>query len=220
VQGVYKGTVKRTGPIPDNIQGYDPEAFVFTTDLEQARTLLTAGGYGEGSTISMSIEAESERSRTMAELFQANLAQIGVTLDIQVVDTTTQEDIVYGDAPAEEKPDIIGLWAWWPDYNDGWNQLAPNFLIEAAGGGGSNAGYYDNSSVADMMAQAEVSTSLEELDSLMKQIQQILIHDDPAAIFVGQVLYTTVADATIQGIEINPIYIEQYMFHRYYRSQG
>ena len=37
-------------------------------------------------------------------------------------------------------------------------------------------------------------------------------------ITIGQVLYTTVADATIRGIEINPIYIEQYFFHRYYRE--
>ena len=218
VTGVYKDTVKRTGPIPDNVQGYDPEAFLYTTDLEQARTLLETAGYVNGDPITMSIESESERSRTMAELFQANLAEIGVTLDIQVVDTTTQEDIVYGDAPAEEKPDVIGLWAWWPDYNEGWNQLYPNFVIESAGGGGSNAGYYDNPQNAELMAQAEASTTVEESDRLMKEIQDILIRQDPAAIFIGQVLYTTVADATIQGFEINPLYIEQYFFHRLYRQ--
>ena len=200
------------------MQGYDPEAFIYTTDLDQAKTLLETAGYVNGDSISMSIDSESEKSRTMAELFQANLAQIGVTLEITAVDTTTQEDIVYGDAPAEEKPDVIGVWAWWPDYNDGWNQLAPNFIIESAGGGGSNAGYYDNKENADLMLQAQNSTDVAQLDTLMKQIQEILIHTDPAAIFIGQVLYTTVADATIKGIEINPIYIEQYFFHRYYRE--
>ncbi len=34
VSGVYKDTVKRTGPIPDNMQGYDPDAFLYTTDLD------------------------------------------------------------------------------------------------------------------------------------------------------------------------------------------
>ena len=85
-------------------------------------------------------------------------------------------------------------------------------------GGGSNGGYYNNPQNADLMKQAEVSTDLTELDTLMKEIQDILIRQDPAAIFIGQVLYTTVADATIKGIEINPIYIEQYFFHRYYRE--
>ena len=119
---------------------------------------------------------------------------------------------------AEEKPHLMGLWAWWPDYNEGWNQLAPNFLIESAGGGGSNGGYYENARNEELMAQAQDAATSEESAALMKEIQEILIHTDPAAIFIGQVLYTTVADATIKGLEFNPLYIEQYFFHRYYRE--
>ena len=218
VGGVYLNKIKRTGPIPDNVQGYDSDLPLFSTDLEQARTLLEAGGFGEGSSITVSIDSESESSRTIAELFQANLAQIGVNLEISAVDYTTQEDIVYGDAPAEEKPDIIGLWAWWPDYNEGWNQLAPNFIIESAGGGGSNAGYYNNTTVEEKMVQAEAATDQAEADRLMSEIQAILVQEDPAAIFIGQVIYTTIADADIRGLEVNPLYIEQYLFHKLYRE--
>ncbi|HRA48521.1 MAG TPA: ABC transporter substrate-binding protein, partial [Thermomicrobiales bacterium] len=220
VAGVYKNTVTRTGPIPDNILGYDPNGYIFKTDLDQAKTLLATGGFAEGSTITMSVNAESENSKTMAELYQANLAQIGITLDIQVTDLSTQEDMVYGDGPAEDKPHIIGVWAWWPDYNDGWNQLAPNFVIAAAGGGGSNAGYYENPDVESMMTQAQSATDAATLQDLLVKIQQILIKDDPAAIFIGQVLYTTVADPLIKGIVINPLYIEQYMFQWYYKEQA
>jgi peptide/nickel transport system substrate-binding protein len=218
IEGVYKGTVKRTGPIPDNVQGYDPDAFMYTTDLDKAKALFETAGLVNGDSITISIDSESEKSRTIAELFQANLSQIGVTLDISAVDTTTQEDIVYGDAPAEEKPHLMGLWAWWPDYNEGWNQLAPNFLIESAGGGGSNGGYYENARNEELMAQARDAATSEESATMMKEIQDILIRQDPAAIFIGQVLYTTVADATIKGLEFNPLYIEQYFFHRYYRE--
>jgi peptide/nickel transport system substrate-binding protein len=218
VTGVYRDTVKRTGPIPDNVQGYDPEAFLFTTDLEQARTLLETAGYVDGDPITILIDSESEKSRSIAELFQANLAEIGVTLEIEAVDYATQEGIVYGDMPAEEKQDIIGLWSWWPDYNEGWNQLYPNFVIESAGGNASNGGYYNNPQVEELMVQARDSTSAEESDQLMKEIQDILIRQDPANIFIGQVLYTTVADATIKGLEFNPLYIEQYFFHKYWRE--
>jgi peptide/nickel transport system substrate-binding protein len=218
IQGVYKDTIKRTGPIPDNVQGYDPEAFLFKTDLDQAKTLLETAGLVNGDSVTISIDSESEKSRTIAELFQANLAQIGVTLEVTSVDSSTMNDIVYGDAPAEEKPQMMGLWAWWPDYNEGWNQLAPNFIIESAGGGGSNGGYYDNARNEELMAQARDAATSEESAGLMKEIQDILIQTDPAAIFIGQVLYTTVADATIKGLEFNPLYIEQYFFHRYYRE--
>jgi peptide/nickel transport system substrate-binding protein len=218
IQGVYNGTVKRTGPIPDNVQGYDPDAFVYTTDLEQARTLFETAGLVNGDAITISIDSESERSRTIAELFQANLAEIGVSLEVEAVDTTTQEAIVYGDAPAEEKPHLMGLWAWWPDYNEGWNQLAPNFLIESAGGAASNGGYYESARNEELMVQARDAATSEESAEIMKEIQDILIRQDPAAIFIGQVLYTTVADATIKGLEFNPLYIEQYFLHRYYRE--
>jgi peptide/nickel transport system substrate-binding protein len=218
VKGVYKDTVKRTGPISDNVQGYDPEAFLYTTDLEQARTLLETAGLVNGDSITILIDSESEKSRTISELFQANLAEIGVTLELEAVDYATQEAIVYGDMPAEEKQDMIGLWSWWPDYNEGWNQLYPNFVIESAGGNASNGGYYNNPSVEELMVQARDVATTEEKDALMKEIQDILIRQDPAAIFIGQVLYTTVADATIKGLEFNPLYIEQYFFHRYYRE--
>lgn len=218
IQGVYAGTVKRTGPIADNIQGYDPNEFLYQTDLEQARTLLESGGFPEGSTVSLMIDSETETSRTTAELFQATLAEIGITLDIQVVDLATLEDIVYGDAPADDKPHMMGVWAWWPDYNDGWNQLAPNFLLEAAGGGGSNAGWYNNPTFEETMDKAQVATDPDELTQLVKQCTNIVVEQDPAAIFIGQIIYTTVADPTLRGFNFNALYLEQYFFNEYYRE--
>lgn len=218
IAGVYKDTVKRTGPIADNIRGYDPEEFLYTTDLEQAKTLLEAGGFPEGSTITLQTDAESENSKTMAELFQANLAQIGITLEIQAVDLGTQEDTIYGDGDPADKPHIMGNWAWWPDYNDGWNQLAPNFLIDAAGGGGSNGGWYNNATVESKMAEAQVATDEATLNALLKEIVNIIVQQDPAAIFTGQVLYTTVANMAIQGLVFNGLYIEQYFFNKYSRT--
>lgn len=218
IQGVYAGQVKRTGPVADSILGYDPNEFVFPTDLEQARTLLEAGGFGEGSTISIVIDSETEQSRTTAELFQANLSEMGITLDIQVVDLATLEDLVYGDAPPEEKPHMIGVWAWWPDYNDGWNQLAPNFLLEAAGGGGSNGGWYNNPTFEEMMDKAQVAKQMDELAELVKQCTNIVVEQDPAAIFIGQITYTTVADPALRGFNFNPLYLEQYFFNEYFRE--
>ena len=48
----------------------------------------------------------------------------------------------------------IGSWAWWPDYNDPWNQMLPNFAKVSTGGGGSNGGYYVNDRFEAIMAEA------------------------------------------------------------------
>ena len=79
------------------------------------------------------------REQTVAQLFQANVQAMGFNLELISVDYATIESTVYGDAPPEERPHFIGGWGWWPDYNDPWNQLWPNFTEANIGGGGSNA---------------------------------------------------------------------------------
>lgn len=218
INGVYLGNTKRTGPIPDNVIGYDPEVFIYPTDIEEARTLLASGGLVEGTTLSFMADSQSEESRLCAELFQSSLANLGITLDIQVVDYSILEETVYGDQPAEEKPHIMGLWSWWPDYNDGANQLEPNYTVSSSGGGGSNAGYYNNARFEEIMAEVPTADETTYL-ALMKEAQDILVRQDPASIFIGQREYTTVMRKDIQGFVPNPIYLEQYFLQKLSRAK-
>ncbi len=220
IDSVAKGLLKRSGPIPSTMRGYDPDAFQFPTDLEKAKELLIAGGFEEGSSFEYLISSDFADDQTTAQLFQANLQQIGFDLTITQVDLATYDDMIYGDSGAEERPEIMGGWAWWPDYNDPWNQLAPNFLISAQGGGGSNGGDYANDRFEELMKEAEAFTVEAELDTLMKEIQQILIYDDPAAIFYGETKYYTVLKKGIGGFVPNPLYLQTYMFYDMYREEG
>ena len=220
IQGLYKGKVKRTGPLPDNVRGYDPEVFIYPTDLAMAKELLTAGGVAEGTTISMMIDSQSEESRITAELFLASLAEIGIALEISAVEYSTVEETVYGDQPAEEKPHLIGLWSWWPDFNDGANQLEPNYAVSSAGGGGSNAGYYNNARFEEILAEANAGVDDARYMELMKEAQDILVQQDPASIFIGQREYTSVLRADVQGFIPNPLYLEQYLLREFSRAQS
>lgn len=218
VDGAYKGRLIRTGPIPTTVNGYDPDVFLYQTDLDKAKQLLTTGGVNEGDSLEFMIVAESEIDKTIAQLFQASLGQIGINLEITQVDTATLNDIIFGDAPGEERPAIIGSWAWWPDYNDPWNQLAPNFLQESSGGGGSNSGYWVNARFEEIMTQARNYTDEALLAELMKEAQNILTEQDPAAIFYGERQYTTVLQNTIQGFVANPLYLDAYNFYQMSRT--
>jgi ABC-type transport system substrate-binding protein len=218
VDGAYKGRLIRTGPIPTTVSGYDPNIFLYPTDLAKAKELLTAGGVNEGDSIEFMIVTESEIDKTLAQLFQASLAQIGINLEITQVDTATLNDIIFGDAPGEERPAIIGSWAWWPDYNDPWNQLAPNFLVESSGGGGSNSGYWTNERFEQIMAEAQAATDPTQVNTLMVEAQNILTEQDPAAIFYGERQYTTVLQASVQGFVANPLYLDAYNYFQMFRS--
>jgi peptide/nickel transport system substrate-binding protein len=213
----YGGLLKRSGPIPDSIVGYDPGVFLYQTDLTKAKELILSGGFKEGDTFDYYVSTDDQVEITVAQLFQANVQQMGFNLEISSVDSATIEGIVFGDSPAEERPMFVGGWEWWPDYNDSYNMLAPNFTIAAAGGGGDNGGWYQNDRIEELLTEARDVADTDRLTELMKEAQNILTEQDPPVIYLGQVTMYTVLGAGIQGFVANPLYLETYL--PYYLSR-
>ena len=217
-EGVYKGLITRTGPIATTVRGYDPDVFLYQTDLVRAKELILAGGHAEGDSFEYVFESGLATERSIAELFQANVAEMGFNLDLSELDGAAYQDLVYGDAPAEEHPHFMGGWGWWPDYNDAWNQLLPNFAASSSAGGGSNAGYYLNERFEEILVETANFTDQAEYDALMKEAQQILTELDPPVIYYGELLWNTVLRADIQGFVFNPLYLSAYPFYKMSRS--
>ncbi len=217
---VFRGFLKRSGPIPDSVRGYDPNVFLYQTDLAKAKELILAGGFNEGDTFEYLVDANDEQEQTIAQLFQANIQEMGFSLELISVDYATVESMIYGDAPAEERPHFFGGWGWWPDYNDPWNQLWPNFTEANIGGGGSNAGFWLNPRFEEIMAEAENYESEERLSELMIEAQTILTELDPPAIYYGQIVRYTVLGADIQGYSPNPLYLNAFNVYGMSRSSS
>ena len=97
IDGVYEGFAKRAvGPVAELCRGFNPETFVYSTDLDRARALLQRAGVAEGTTLTYALPPGNSEAATIPQLFQANLAAIGVQLDIQVVDFATYIDLAFG----------------------------------------------------------------------------------------------------------------------------
>lgn len=220
MNGAYRGLIKRSGPIPSTVRGYDPDVFLYQTDLEKAKQLILSGGFAEGDTFEYVFQSGDEVESTVAQLFQANVQKMGFNLEISEMERGSYIDMMYGSSPAEERPHFMGGWGWWPDYNDPWNQLYPNFTKAATGGGGSNGGYYVNERFEEIMAEAEHYTDEARLLELMKEAQNILTEQDPPVIYYGQLLWYTIMQKDIQGFIGNPLYLSAYPFYRMSRSSG
>ena len=218
VNSVYAGLMKRSGPIASSVTGADPNVYLYQTDLAQAKDLILSAGFAEGDTFDYVFQGSTTEDGTIAQLFQANLSQIGFNLDVQAWDMSQLNDMVYGDSPAEERPFFVGVWQWWPDYNDGWNQLAPNFLKSSSGGGGSNGGYWVNDRFEEIMAQAEKSPDQNEINTLMIEAQNILTEQDPPVIYYGELIWASVQRTNIKGFAPNPLYLSSYNFKDMYRE--
>ena len=162
------------------------------------------------------INAGEAIERAVAELYQANLTTIGYQLDISEVDRATFVDLAYGEAGADERPWFFGGWGWWPDYNDAWNQLIPNFGSKEQGGF-ANAGLY-KTPVFEILDQTAKYSDEAEYDKLMAEAQNILTQLDPPAIFYGELKWTVALRADIQGYDWNPLYLSAYPFKQMSRK--
>jgi peptide/nickel transport system substrate-binding protein len=213
----YRGLIERSGPLATSVRGADPDVFLYDTDLDRAKELILAAGFPEGSAFEYMFTSGSALESVIGQLFQANVQKMGFTLTLTEVERGAIVDLVYGDTPAGERPEFIGGWGWWPDYNDPWNQFSPNFADKTKDGI-SNGGYWLNERFEEIMAEAETYTDEDRLDELMTEAQNILTEQDPPAIYYGQLLWYTVMRQDIKGFVPNPLYLNAFPFYRMYRE--
>src|SRR5215203_380840 len=215
IEGVFEGFAKRAvGPVAELCRGFNPDTFVYSTDLDRARALLQRAGVGEGTTLSYALPPGNSEAATIPQLFQANLAAIGVQLDIQVLDFATYIGLAFGDEPAEERPNLFSFF-WSPDYNDAWNQLWPQ--VSCAAWQAGNVGQYCNARVEDLLEEANSATDEARYFAALAEIQQMVTRDDPAAIYVAQVQWPTVLRRDLVGFDLSsivPEIVDFYALHR------
>ncbi|MER3439542.1 MAG: ABC transporter substrate-binding protein [Chloroflexota bacterium] len=214
IEGVYAGFGKQAaGAVAETLRGFAPETPRYTTDLARARQLLDEAGIASGTTLTCAVETGDPFGQQAAQLFQANLRELGISLNIEQIDATTLQGIFYGDAPPEERPNFI-RYGWWPDYNDAWNYLYPLMSCQSQGSAGANAGFYCNQRVEELLMQARDATSEATYQQALTEIQRIIALDDPPAVYYIQPQWLTVLRRDITGFVYNPIYLGLFDFWR------
>jgi peptide/nickel transport system substrate-binding protein len=207
INGVYKGFGKRAvGPVAELCRGFAPGTFVYPTDLAKAKELFAQAGVAPGTELTLMMQSDAVAMAAAMQLFQANLAQIGIKLTIQQVDYATFTSILFRDVDPEEQPNVMP-WGWWPSYNDAWDHLQAQVLCDAAGSLGTNAGYYCNPKIDQLMQQARDAVDPAAYQQAMAETQQILSRDDPPAIYYIQPQWVTVLRKDIAGFVFNPVYV-------------
>jgi peptide/nickel transport system substrate-binding protein len=159
----------------------------------------------------------NREASAIPELFAANLAAVGLQLDIQLVDFATYIDLAFGDLPAEERPNLFSFF-WSPDYNDAWNQLWPQ--VSCAAWQAGNVGQYCNRRVEELLEEAKFTADETRYLAALAEIQQIVTRDDPAAIYVAQVQWPTVLRRDLAGFDLNLIVPEIIDFYALYRDRA
>ena len=216
IDGLLKGFGRRANsPVAPEVLGYPEDAFFFETDLAKARELLAAAGIAEGTELTAETTVNSDVS--YLELFQANLAEIGITLTIERLDQASAVGLLYGDTPVEERPSFMSQ-SWWPDYNDAWNGVYPLVSCNSWGSKGANSGFYCNEEVEGYLEEAQDASTLASYEEILGKMLTIISRDDPPAIYYAQPAWPTVMQASIEGFAFNPINIGTYDFWKLSRG--
>ncbi len=197
-----------------NSNGFSPKTPTFTTDLETASALLAQADIAQGTRIRAVSTSGAILVQSIAELFQQNLHQIGIELDIEIMDYASYIGLVYGDLPADERPLLFpGFWS--PDYDDAWSQLWP--LTSCAARISGNAGHYCNDQVDALLQEANDAPDQEAYRAALAEVQEIVAYDDPAGIYFALPEWITVLRHDIGGFTLHPVVssrLDYYALHR------
>jgi peptide/nickel transport system substrate-binding protein len=205
IENVLQGLgVQMRGPIPNGMWGYNPKAFQYTHDIDKAKQLLRQAGASSGLNLTLIYSDRQPAWEQIATIMQANLADIGVTLKLQLLDNPTLRDKVdRGDFEL-----CLGVWS--PDYAD--PSMFMNFWFDSKNFGlAGNRAFYKNDTVDDLVRRAIGLSDQKERTSLYGKATDIILDEAPY-IYLYQTQTVVPMRKSVQGYAYNPMLENMYNF--------
>jgi ABC-type transport system substrate-binding protein len=196
IRTIYEGNREvGNGPIPPphawaidaSYQPYPAKA-----DLAKASEKLAEGGQPNGFAFTYWNAAGSSLNQQLAELMQAQLARVGITMNIETADFN---GVVIPKAKAQE-PGAFSI-----SFSCGFD---PDPCVDSRFRGGSSFNYmgYDNPKVSELILAAKRTNDREERAKLYKEVVPLIMEDSPAIIFAYG-LGRYVGNKSVEGWSIN-----------------
>lgn len=187
IEGVTDGVaLPAAGPLAPTVIGYSEDVAPIEHDLDEARQLLAEAGYEDG--FSAVIATNDRTTSDIAAIVQAQLSEIGIELDIEMMETGA-----YLELTANGETDMF-VGSWGTVTLDADYGLYPMFHSENAGAPG-NRSFFSNEEVDDFLEEARQTTDEEERMELYEEAQQIIIDEAPVVPIYHSVLLAGLRDA-------------------------
>jgi peptide/nickel transport system substrate-binding protein len=211
IAGVMGERASRSyGPVPAGMWGHSKEINPYTYDLDKARELLTEAGYPEGGFDLLYTYATGDLDeQQVGELWKAELAKLGINLELQAMSWEAQWDL--GKSDPKNAQDIFVMY-WWPDYISPITFLYSMFYTEEETL--FNLGYYSNPEYDDLIVTADSisGSDREKATEMFIQAQEILMDEAPS-LFFYDLANTHLARSDIKGYQDNPGYPHVVFFY-------
>lgn len=195
ITGVYQGYSEAAdSPIPPSCDGYSTNVKQFPRDTEKAKALLADAGFPEGLTLTMSIQAPY---RSMATVIQANLKDVGITLDIDILEPSAFSSTVYAEGNYE-----VCIRGWIAMFPDAYSMLFCQYHEDCYGPTG-NLSHIRDKDLNKLLDDAAIASETDKVDAYDAVVQHITdnAYEMPLVISFNNVA----ARADLKGLSVPPI---------------
>lgn len=204
IQGVMgERATQAYGVVPAGMWGHSKDILQYNYDLDKARELLTEAGYPEGGFDLLYTYATGDLDEQQAgELWKAELAKLGINLEVQPMTWEAQWDL--GKSDPQNAQDVFVMY-WWPDYVSPVSFLWSMFHSEDETL--FNLDYYNNPEYDALIEEADAVSGSDRAaaEGMFVEAQEILL-EDAVSMFFYDLANTHLARSDIQGFVDNPAY--------------
>lgn len=204
VEGLFPGMSRpSTGPMTPVVWGYHNFG-VIERDLEKAKQLLAEAGYPDGFETKIVTTPRYPKGVELAETISAQLADVGIKAEIEVLEWSVILPMWMGVTPEEFDQPIFIMGAG-TSMMDADGALRGLYTTTETGTNERNYGFYSNKEVDDLVMAGMSETDSDKRKELYKQASEILYLKDPAAMWLYDQLTTVAARSNVSNIKINGI---------------
>ena len=172
--------VASTGPLTAKIRGRADFGEI-PHDPEKAKALLVEAGYPNGFEMTIHTTPRYLMGVAIAEVIAAQLREIGIESEIEVMEWGTIRQL-WGGLTAEECPfDLFIMGAGASSADADWG-LRPIFMSQPTNE--NNYGFYSNAEFDDVIIQAMREVDTEKRNALYRRAQEIVYLEDPGAVWL------------------------------------
>ncbi len=187
-------------PLPPTMWSYNNKITPYPFDPDMARQLLAQAGLPDGFSTDLwampVARPYNPNARRIAEIVQANLADIGVTAEIVSYDWGTYLDKV------DAGEHMMGMLGWTGDNGDPDNFLFV-LLSEAAADAGGNIAFWRNAQFNDLIVQAKETFDQPTRTRLYEQ-SQVIFHEEAPWVPLAHSVVTVPVRTSVQDFVIYP----------------
>ena len=205
VEFLWKNTaVQMEGPVPIGFAEH-VSVYKYSQDLDHARALLEEAGYGDGFTVRLMHSPTVPEWRPMALVIQENLAEIGITVEIESYAWATLR------AKLDEGDFDMSHGYWTPDYADA-DMFTWFWFFSENWGLAGNRAWYKNPVMDDLVTQERVEVDTAKRMELFRGIQWLGVSDAPY-LYLLQTNYQLPMRDWVKGYIYNPMLLNMPNFY-------